>query len=89
MSTPFVRPEPAGQLAKQILLLAAEHEQVAAFLEAALPLLLAAAGADDVTPRRAERGKWLTLTSSGLRQEPPQGLLAEVLDREQALCEGP
>lgn len=71
-----------GRLAKQILLLAAEHEPEAAFLEEALPLLVAASGADYVTLRRAERGKWRSLASAGLRQEPPQSLLAQVLDGE-------
>lgn len=82
MTTQGFRPESSGQLAKQILLLAAEHEQAEAFLEEVLPLLLAAGGADYVTLRRAERGKWMAVASAGLKQEPPQGLMGEVLDRE-------
>ncbi len=83
-----VRPESAGQLAKPILLLAAEHAQEPAFLEAALPLLMAAGGADSVTLRRAERGKWLVVASAGRKQEPPLEVLGEVLDREVPLADG-
>lgn len=88
MTTQDASPEPIGQLAKQILLLAAEHEQTSVFLEKALPLLLAAGGADYVTLRRAERGKWLPLASAGLKHEPPLGLLAEALDRELPQSDG-
>jgi transcriptional regulator with GAF, ATPase, and Fis domain len=80
--------EPIGQLARQILLLAAEHEQTATFLEQSLPLLLAAGGADYVTLRRAERGKWLSLAAAGLKQEPPLRLLAEVLDGDVPQSDG-
>lgn len=88
MTVPGVRTESGSQLAKQILLLAAEHEDSAAFLEEALPLLLAAAGADYVTLRRAERGKWIRLGAAGLKQEPPLRLLGEALDRELPMSEG-
>jgi len=88
VTTQGVRPDSSGQLAKQILLLAAEHDKVPAFLEEALPLLLAAGGADFVTLHRAERGKWLLLASAGLRHKPPLALLADVLDRELPVSEG-
>lgn len=89
MTTPRAISGTSGPLAKQILLLAVEHEPAAAFLEEALPVLLAASGADYVTLRRAERGKWRSLASAGLRQEPPLQLLAEVLDRETPQADGP
>jgi len=88
VTTQGVLPESSGQLAKQILLLAAEHDQAATFLEEALPLLLAAGAADFVTLWRAERGKWLAVASAGLKQEPPLGLLGDVLDRELPTSDG-
>jgi cytochrome P450 len=87
VSTPTAISEAIGQLAKQILLLAAGHERTTAFLEEALPLLLAAGGSDYVALLRAERGKWLAIASAGLRQEPPLKLLADVLDRERPLSD--
>lgn len=87
MTNQGARPESSGQLAKQILLLAAEQEQAATFLEQALPLLLAAGGANYVTLHRAERGKWLLKASAGLRHDPPLGLLGDVLDRELPVSE--
>jgi len=82
-------PAGIGPLAKQILLLAADHDRTEAFLETALPLLLTAGGADFVMLRRAERGKWLPIAAAGLQQEPPLKLLTEVLDRDQPLADGP
>jgi len=72
--------ESLGRLAEQLLLLAAEHHQAGAFLAQALPLVLAAAGADYVSVRRGERGKWRSVAAAGLQREPPLGLLAESLD---------
>ncbi len=80
--------ESIGRLAEQLLVLAAEQEQAQAFLAQALPLLLAATGADYVSVRRGERGKWRSVAATGLRQEPPLGLLTEALDRGEPQASG-
>lgn len=88
MSMPLPPPMPLGEFARHVLRLAADQAQTQAFLDAALPVVLAASGAESATVRCVESGRWSEWGSAGARHEPPRRLLADVLDHEQALVEG-
>lgn len=70
------------ELVERLLKLSAEHDNPVDFLNSALPLVAANAGADSVVVVRAERGRWEILARTGPDRKLPYDLMSEVLDQE-------
>jgi transcriptional regulator with GAF, ATPase, and Fis domain len=75
--------------AVQILSQAAHHHDVREFLSVALPLVSAATHADFAALASAAGGRWSPLGEAGVHLNLPTALLAEALDREETVVEGP
>ena len=74
-------------LAGELLRLATQSESVAGFLTQCLPLVVQSTAAEFAAVARFEEGAWATLGESGRPRKLPLGLLADALDREQALTD--
>ncbi len=78
----------AEEVAERLLLLAAEGDDPATFLDEALPALMAAAESDAVVLARGERGRWRELCRVGLDRTLAWELLGEALDSQRTGVQG-
>jgi Nif-specific regulatory protein len=78
-----------GRVSRQLLELAAQHDDAERFLEDALSSILAAVAADLATVYRGERGRWIALASVGFRRDAPVAVLANALDEDGVVADGP
>ncbi len=77
-----------GRVSRQLLELAAQHDDPERFLEDALSSILPALDADLVSVQRGERGRWIVLASAGLSRKAPVAVLANALDSDEAVADG-
>src|SRR5947209_722097 len=75
-------------LTPELLLLAAEADQVPQFLGEALPLVTHSLAVDFAAVVAPQSGDWQALGSAGSRQRLPTTLLADALDQESAVADG-
>jgi len=81
--------QPAVALSGQVMHQAATADSESAFLRAVCPLLLAATGRQYVALTQGLRGRWRVVQAAGAAQTLPVELLAETLDRDEAVSNGP